>query len=71
MDEVKNAILAILDANGGRADWDAVKDALPYEQRQLMPAAIKELKRAGIAQAQNSMLSGTLEFSVFRIGGGE
>lgn len=73
MDEVQAKILSILDANGGRTSWDTVKAGLDYKETQLLPKAIKNLKSAGVAQAQNRAILGpdgnvlSVAFEVFRL----
>jgi hypothetical protein len=68
MDEVEKIITATVDKNGGRTSWNTVRDSLDYRQQQLMPQAIKSLKKKGIIQAQNRVEDGKPVFEVFRIG---
>jgi len=69
MEDVKNKILAILDANGGRAPYQTVIDGLTPMEQPIYPSAIRVLKAEGIAMQQNRVLpQGGVAFEVFRIG---
>lgn len=68
MDEVEQLIASIVDNNGGRTDWNTVKNGLDFRQQMLMPRAIKSLKAKGIIQAQSRVVDGKPVFEVFRIG---
>jgi len=68
MEEIQTAILAIVDANGGRCTFDTVKNGLDYRQQQGMVPALRDLKKRGIAQKQSRMVDGKPVFEVFRIG---
>lgn len=67
-DTVKDKILAIVDAGGGRVPFEAVKDGLDYQEQSVMINVLRRLKADGIAQKQVRLVNGKPVFEVFRIG---
>jgi len=47
MDELINQIEASLNENGGVMTYEAVLNSVPFEQRRLLPNALKTAKRQG------------------------
>ena len=53
MDETKVAIVQVLDQNEGVCTWQQILDAVGYQNRRHIPAAMTELESEGIAKRQN------------------